>query len=540
VSKEQDQDSARRARASQVGLFRYGLIQDALAAGLSTKQRGRLVRAVAAGTHPGPFGAPVRVSRASLDRWIRDYRRGGFAALVPAPRRVTAGTPAQVLQLAMALKIEAPDRTAAQVAAVLAAHGGLAPSARTLQRHFAAAGLTRTCPHGAPPAVFGRFEAERPNARWVGDALHGPIVAGRKAILIAFLDDYSRAVVAARWGYAENAVALRETLRVALASRGRPAQLYVDNGAMFIDSALRRACAVLGIKLSHSQPGRPAGRGKIERFNRTVRDQFLVEIAAAGNGAGTSVGTLAELNSLFTAWVEQIYHQRVHTETQMPPLQRFLAAGAPIPTPPALLAEAFRWGEWRTVTKTATISLHGNLYEVDPALAGARVELVFDPFDLTDIDVRHHDRPAGKAVPFQISRHVHPKARTDTPPPAAPTGIDYLRLVQDRHTRALSERLHYAHLSDPAEHGEHGEHDADPAEPPTAHRPPADDDGLLYDTDLLTLANNNANADVPGCRPDPALEAELAGFAALIIPEGTENTAAAGAAAATNDLEDTR
>src|SRR5664279_3799321 len=239
VSKEQDQDSARRARASQVGLFRYGLIQDALAAGLSTKQRGRLVRAVAAGTHPGPFGAPVRVSRASLDRWIRDYRRGGFTALVPAPRRVTAGTPAQVLQLAMALKTEAPDRTAAQVAAVLAAHGGFVPSARTLQRHFAAAGLTRTCPDGAPPAVFGRFEAERPNARWVGDALHGPIVAGRKAILIAFLDDYSRAVVAARWGYAENAVALRETLRVALASRGRPAQLYVDNGAMFIDSALR-------------------------------------------------------------------------------------------------------------------------------------------------------------------------------------------------------------------------------------------------------------------------------------------------------------
>ena len=60
------------------------------------------------------------------------------------------------------------------VAVVLAAHGGFTPSARTLQRHFAAAGFTRTRPDGAPPAVFGRFEAERPNARWVGDALHGP------------------------------------------------------------------------------------------------------------------------------------------------------------------------------------------------------------------------------------------------------------------------------------------------------------------------------------------------------------------------------
>jgi putative transposase len=298
--------------------------------------------------------------------------------------------------------------------------------------------------------VFGRFEADQPNARWVGDALHGPHVAGRKAILTAFLDDHSRTVTSARWGYAENAVALRETLRDGLACRGCPGQCYVDNGSMFIDAGLRRACAVLGIKLTHSQPGRPAGRGKIERFFRTVRDQFLVEITDGGGG-GTAVGSLAELNALFTAWVEQVYHTRVHSETGEAPLARFLADGPPAPTPAALLAEAFRWGEWRTVTKTATVSLHGNLYEVDPALAGTRVELVFDPFDLTDIDVRHHGRPAGRAMPFQIGRHVHPKAAADTPPAPAPTGIDYLRLVEDRHTRSLGERLRYAQLADPAE-----------------------------------------------------------------------------------------
>ena len=354
MSTEQDQEGARRVRAREVALFRYGLIQDALDTALSTKQRGRLVRDIAARTHPGPFGTPVVVSRASLDRWVRAYRSGGFAALVPAPRRVCPTTPPEVLELAVALKKEAPGRTAAQVAVVLAAHGGFTPSARTLQRHFAAAGLTRSRPDGAPPAVFGRFEAEAPNARWVGDALHGPVVAGRKAILIAFLDDHSRAVVAARWGHAETVVALRETLRVALAARGRPAQIYVDNGAMFIDAALRRACAVLGIKLTHSQPGRPAGRGKIERYFRTVRDQFLVKITAEVDG-GSAVGSLAELNALFTAWVEQVYHQRIHTETGQAPLARFLAAGPPVPTPAALLAEAFRWDQWRTVTSTATI-----------------------------------------------------------------------------------------------------------------------------------------------------------------------------------------
>ena len=124
MSQEQDQEGARRVRAQQVGLFRYALIQDALDAGLSTRQRGRLVRAVAAKTHPGPFGAPVRVSRASLDRWVRAYRTGGFAALVPAPRRVTPRTPPEVLELAVALKTEAPGRTAAQVAGVLAVAAG--------------------------------------------------------------------------------------------------------------------------------------------------------------------------------------------------------------------------------------------------------------------------------------------------------------------------------------------------------------------------------------------------------------------------------
>ena len=518
VSKEQDQDTARRARAREVALFRYALISDALNAALSTKQRGRLVRAVAAQAHPGPFGTPVAVSRATLDRWIRDYRRGGFAALVPAPRQVLAGTPAHLLDLAVALKTEAPDRTAAQVAVVLAEHGGLTPSARTLQRHFAAAGLSRSRPDGAPLAVFGRFEAERPNVRWVGDALHGPHVAGRKAILIAFLDDHSRAVVAARWGYAENAVALRESLQVALASRGRPAQIYVDNGAMFIDAGLRRACAVLGIKLTHSQPGKPAGRGKIERFFRTVRDQFLVEISDHPDdpaSAGTCVASLAQLNALFTAWVEQVYHPRVHTETGMAPLARFLAAGPPVPTPAALLAEAFRWGEWRTVTKTATVALHGNHYEVDAALAGSKVELVFDPFDLSDIDVHHHGRRVGKAVPFRIGRHVHPKAVADTPPAQAPTGIDYLRLLHTRHTRALGERLQYAHLADPPRPDS-------PAGGPPAPRPPTDDDGLGYDTDLLALAGTpigaatDPNNPTPQPGTGPQVEAEMDSFAALL------------------------
>lgn len=99
------------------------------------------------------------------------------------------------------------------------------------------------------------------------------------------------------------------------------------------------------------------------------------------------------------------------------------------------------------MTKTATVSLHGNTYEVDPALVGVTVELVFDPFDLTQIHVRYQGRPMGQGVPARIGRHVHPKAHPEVaaaPTPA--TGIDYLALVQARHEQQTRRRIAYVDL----------------------------------------------------------------------------------------------
>ena len=441
------EEQVRAERARAVGLFRYSLIREAADERLSTKQRGRLVRALADGEHVGPFGTPVRVSRETIDRWVRAWRRGGFDALVPTPRRVSPRTPAEVLDLAAALKRENPARTAVQVAAILRAHSGWAPNERTLQRHFVQLELN-TRPDGTPPKAFGRFEAAAPNERWTGDALHGPLIDGRKAYLFAFLDDHSRLLTGYRWGHREDTVRLEAALRNGLAARGVPGSLYLDNGSAMVDKQLLRACASLGIRLVHSKPGQPAGRGKIEKVFRTVREQFLVEIAT--NLATNEVADLVELNRLFTAWVETVYHRRVHSETGQTPLDRWQLADTLItPATPTQLHEAFLWSEWRTVTKTATVSLHGNRYEVDAALVGRRVELVFDPFDLTDIEARWHDRAMGKAIPHTIGRHVHHKARPDTTDPAPPqTGIDYLRLVEAQHAAELAERLRYSQLGD--------------------------------------------------------------------------------------------
>lgn len=123
-----------------VALFRYALVRQATDEQLTPRQRGALVRDLAAQDHVGVDGQRVRVSRCTLDRWIAAWRRGGFEALKPAARNARSRTSAEMLELAVALKQEVPRRTAAQVAAIVRQRQGSAPSARNLQRHFARLG----------------------------------------------------------------------------------------------------------------------------------------------------------------------------------------------------------------------------------------------------------------------------------------------------------------------------------------------------------------------------------------------------------------
>lgn len=212
---------SRADRARDIALYWYSLIRPLADPGLSPVERGRLVRELAAQVHLGPSGQSVTVSRASLDRWIRAWRAGGFDALIPAERQIAPRTDAEVLELAARLKRERPARTAAHIARIIEQHHGWAPSPRTLQRHFARLELN-TRPDAMPPKVFGRFEADEPDELWVSDGLHGPIIEGRRAVLFALLDDYSRYVVGHRWGHGEDTLGMQAVLHDAVKTHGCP------------------------------------------------------------------------------------------------------------------------------------------------------------------------------------------------------------------------------------------------------------------------------------------------------------------------------
>jgi putative transposase len=175
-------------------------------------------------------------------------------------------------------------------------------------------------------------------------------------------------------------------------------RLYVDNGAVYRSNYLALVCAKLGITLIHSRPYVPQGRGKIERFFRTVRMQLLPVLTAE------DTRSLEELNRRLWAWIEGEYHQSPHKglagET---PLDRWAQCSQDVrlPDPRVDLGALFLFEEKRKVQKDSTVSLHGVLYEVDAVLVGESVTLRYDPHKLgRPVEVWHQ----GKKV--SIARRV--------------------------------------------------------------------------------------------------------------------------------------
>ena len=420
--------------AEKIALHRFSVIAEAANERLSASERGVAVRAAAGRRHSHPDGAERRYSRGTIDRWLRSWRSGGLAALKPSPRG-DAGTVRahpELTEEACALRLELPSRSAAQIARIIFARHGVNVAERTVRDQLRRRGLQRDA-LVAEAKVFGRYEAAYANERWITDVLVGPFVpfprtdSSVRVKLFLIVDDYSRLLVDG-WLYAhENARACQELLRRAIVWRGLPATLYADNGAPFKNAWLERTCAVLGVRLVHSRPYSPQGRGKQERLNRLIRDAFLAEATHQG------IESIEALNELFRAWAEQVCNRRIHAETGEAPIDRFEASGPRRAADPVRLVEAFRWSATRKVSRTASIELEGNRYSVDPSLVGRRVEVRYEPEDLSVLTVYYEGRPIGQALPFVLGRHTHRAVPQAAPPSPEPTGIDYLGLVAAAH-----------------------------------------------------------------------------------------------------------
>jgi putative transposase len=221
-------------RQVRVALVRWQVIAEATDERLTPAERGRVLADIAAQVHRDADGRAFRVTTRTLYRWLADWRAQGFEGLKPTGRR-DAGTfkaDPTVLELAAALRREAPARSAVHIAQVIARTRGVQVHPRTLQRFFAVNGLERARLEGRHRA-FGRFEAAACGDLWIADAWDGPPVAelgsrSRHAQLFSIIDDHSRLIC--HGGFYPDVAerSFQHCLRTAIARRGVPRRLYVD------------------------------------------------------------------------------------------------------------------------------------------------------------------------------------------------------------------------------------------------------------------------------------------------------------------------
>jgi putative transposase len=253
---------------------------------------------------------------------------------------------------------------------------GAKPSRSALYRYGRAHQLTRRS--AAPPEPVRCFEFPCFGDLWSADFLHGPKVRrathASKSYLHAIIDDATRYVVAARFHLAEDTRALLDDLMLAIRRFGIPKRLYTDNGAAFRSRHLRMVAAKLGIALPHTPAYRPQGRGKIERFFRSVREGFLT---------GRDKTTLEKLNTDFSTWLNH-YHTTPHSTLALSPLDRKLTdTGQALKqiAPTQNIDDIFRMEQLKRVGADGCVRMFGKRFEVPDAIPGMQILVYYLPWN---------------------------------------------------------------------------------------------------------------------------------------------------------------
>ena len=378
-------EEAEQKLREQVALFRYGVIAELIhlepgSRGIYTKLREKAER-----EYDIPGSSRRRVAAETIRSWLSAYRGGGFDALLPKKRSDSGqarALPAEVADLLLAIKDDRRELSVKEVIDCATASGevpdGVILAASTVHRLLSRHGLMKQ-----PRAVTKdrrRFSFEKAGELWMSDVMHGPavLVSGakrkKKTYLLGLLDDATRMVPHAAFAFHENTSAFLPVLEQGIMRRGRPMRLYVDNGAVYRSQHLALVCARLGITLIHARPYQPQGKGKIERFFRTIRMQLIKHLGV------DDFKSLDAINARLWAFIESEYHQSPHKGIDgQCPADAWAERSDHLKLETEDIGDLFLFEQKRKVQKDRTVSLEGTLFEVDAELVGDTVTLRFDP-----------------------------------------------------------------------------------------------------------------------------------------------------------------
>ena len=379
------------------------------------------------------------VSVRTLRRWVCRYHTQGLPGLMRKARTDQGqrrSLPPLLQQVIEGLALQTPRRTAAAIhreaVRICREQDWPLPSYSTVKRIVTtlAPALTTLAHEGVTAYqeafdLIYRHQAAAPNERWQADHSLLPMLvlndAGKpeRPWLTVILDDYSRAVSGYFLGFAhpsaqQTALTLHQAIWRKADPRwgvcGIPVQFYTDHGADFTSGHLEQVAADLKMALVFSWPGQPRGRGKIERFFRTVEQLLLPSLPGFVGDNGKTDGTyltLPAFDSCFRAWLLDDYHARVHAQTEQAPKARWEAGGF-LPRMPESLEQLdlllLQEAKKRRVQQDG-ISFHGHRYfDINlAAYVGEDVLIRYDPRDLAVIRVFHNDRFVCTAVCTELA-----------------------------------------------------------------------------------------------------------------------------------------
>jgi transposase InsO family protein len=424
----------------QWAIFWCSLLQPLICGEVPPEEAGEFLREQAGREQLFPNGRRKKPSRAALWRKWKQYREGGFEALL-RKRRKDRGRSRRVKQAvidrAVALKKDQPRRSDETINQFLQREHHIKLPKSTLYRHLRKAGATRIKLGVSKQKVRHRWTRDQSNALWVGDFEDGPYVFDdgrvRETHLSVFIDCHSRYVVEGRYYYRENLDVLIDSLLRAWANHGASSALYVDQAKVYRAQALKAACGALGIKLLHRAVRDPPGGGVIERFIQTNQTQFESEVRAG------EILTLDKLNQAFMAWLEISYHQRIHSETGQSPRERYEAGK--MFTREVNLRRAmlfFMQREVRRVNKTfSDVQLPCGFFRVNKDLRGDKVEVRYDPFQEIDRVLIYSLDGEYLDTGFRHQRQGQEGDADVTPRPPAKAQFNYLDLLIEKHQQAI-------------------------------------------------------------------------------------------------------
>lgn len=408
-----------------------------------------LLRELAAQSYAIPDSKRVFLSEKTIEGWYYAWKRGGIEALTPKPRsdRGRSKMSDSLQEAVCAAKKENPGRSLRVIRQIVGASG--LPGASSLSRSsihrlLQGQGLSDLPGAAAQPVERRSFVAAHAGDIWYGDVMHGPkvLVGGRlhKVYLVSFMDDASRLITHSAFCPAETAPEVEGVLKQALLKRGLPIRLVIDNGSAYRAATLQAICARLEIRLIYCRPYTPEGKGKLERWHRTLRSGFLNELDM------DKVRDIHDLNARLWAWLDEFYHKTAHCALAgLTPLERYrrdLLRIRPLGPFASRLDELFLHRHERLVRKDGTVSYEGVRFEVPFELVGKTVRLVVDPHTQQVLSVESDTGESlGRATPLDPLANSRRKRRGPTisdAPSRSRTGANLVELALERQSRRLS------------------------------------------------------------------------------------------------------